>query len=465
MARTVSKTIRTSLSFAASAVAIAACAHQIETVSPEPVDAASTVSEPAAVASYDSTFPVLTETNDDAFTEDGLAALEAKMRAFVADGDAAGVTGMLVKDGKVVQYVEEGIMQAETGEPIKSDTIHRIYSMTKPITGVAMMMLYEEGAFELDDPITKFVPEFEGLKILGQPDEDENPTYIDANRVATMRDLMAHRAGFGYGFDPTESIAPLYGEAKVLLSPDLPAFIDRLADQPLMLQPGEKWVYSVGVDVQGAIIERITGKTFGEFLSERMFEPLGMVDTGFVAPNEKLDRLSDPFFKNPETGELLVYTDDTLGPIHVNFTEDFEIFESGGLGLVSTLPDYARFLQMLANDGVFDGNRYLKTETIELMRTNTMPEGETLVTPGIGEDDGGVGLGFGLNFGVVHDAELSPTPYGEDTYFWGGALATWFWIDPEHDLYYVGMVQVMPIGEVRDFRAETADAIYSALKR
>lgn len=232
-----------------------------------------------------------------------------------------------------------------------------------------------------------------------------------------------------------------------------------------MLQPDEKWVYSVAVDVQGAMIERMTGKSFGQFLSERMFEPLGMVDTAFVTPNAKLDRLSDPFFKNPETGDLLVYTDDTLGPIHVNFTEGFEVFESGGLGLVSTLPDYARFVQMLANDGVFDGKRYLKKETIELMRANTMPLGETLVTPGIGEDDGGVGLGFGLNFGVVHDAELSPTPYGEDTYFWGGALATWFWIDPEHDLYYIGMVQVMPIGDVRDFRAETAEAIYAALRR
>lgn len=465
MARPNVNALKTKIGLVASVLVLAACAIPLETIPRDVVDSAPDVEVGAPVASLDSTFPILTETNNDAFTQEGLIALEAKMREFVADGDAAGVTGILVKDGKVVQYVEEGIMRAETGEPIKADTIHRIYSMTKPITGVAMMMLYEDGAFELDDPITKFIPEFEGLMVLGEPDEDGNPTYIEAERVATMGELMAHRAGFGYGFDPTESIAPGYAEAKVLLSPDLPTFIDRLSTQPLMLRPGEKWVYSVAVDVQGAIIERLTGKSFGGFLSERMFEPLGMVDTAFVTPNEKLDRLSDPFFKNPETGELLVYTEDTLGPIHVNFTEDFEVFESGGLGLVSTLPDYARFVQMLANDGVFDGKRYLKKETIELMRTNTMPEGETLVTPGIGEDDGGVGLGFGLNFGVVHDAELSPTPYGEDTYFWGGALATWFWIDPEHDLYYIGMVQMMPIGEVRDFRAETADAIYSALKR
>ncbi len=465
MARIEENKLNVSLAAVASVLALSACTHQLEAEPEDVSDGSPKVEETVSAASYDSTFPVLTETNDAAFTQAGLAALEAKMRAFVADGDAAGVTGILVKDGKVVQYVEDGIMRAETGEPIKADTIHRIYSMTKPITGVAMMMLYEDGAFELDDPITKFIPEFEGLKVLGDPDENGNPTYLEAERVATMRDLMAHRAGFGYGFDPTESIAPGYAEAKVLLSPDLPTFVERLATQPLMLQPDEKWVYSVAVDVQGAMIERMTGKTFGAFLSERMFEPLGMVDTAFVTPNAKLDRLSDPFFKNPETGELLVYTDDTLGPIHVNFTEDFEVFESGGLGLVSTLPDYARFVQMLANDGVYNGKRYLKKETIELMRTNTMPEGETLVTPGIGEDDGGVGLGFGLNFGVVHDAKLSPTPYGEDTYFWGGALATWFWIDPEHDLYYIGMVQVMPIGEVRDFRAETAEAIYAALRR
>lgn len=460
MKRTVKKKSSLFLTVAAGSVLLSACSHQV----PDSTDAA-IVDAGVAQASYDSTFPMLNETNADAFTSEGLESLEARVRQFVSDGDAAGVTALLVKDGKVVQYVEEGIMRAETNEPIEADTIHRIYSMTKPVAGVAMMMLYEQGAFELDDPVSKFIPELKGLKVLGNPDADGNPTFIDAKKEANMRDLMAHMAGYGYGFDPTESIAPYYNEAKVLLSPDMDTFVERLSQQPLMLQPGEKWTYSVAVDIQGAIIERITGKTFGEFLAENLFGPMGMEDTGFYVPNEKLDRLSDPFFINAENGgALTVYPSDTLGPIHVNFTEDFEVFESGGLGLTSTLIDYAKFCQMLANDGVFNGKRYLKKETIELMRTNMLPDGHTLVTPGIGEDDGGIGLGFGLNFGVVHDAELSPTPYGEDTYFWGGALATWFWIDPEHDLYYVGMVQVMPIGDVRDFRAETAEEIYAALK-
>lgn len=455
--------LTTTLSLAASALVLAACTHQLqpdlETADQTPVEATATD------VANEATFPDLTEMNTEAFSDEGLAALEAKVRQFVSDGDAAGVTALLVKDGEVVQYVEEGIMRAETGEPIKADTIHRIYSMTKPVAGVAMMMLYEQGAFELDDPVSKFIPELAGLKVLGEADADGNPTFIDAQREATMRDLMAHMAGYGYGFDPTESIAPYYNEAKVLLSPDMDTFIERLAQQPLMLQPGEKWTYSVAVDIQGAIIERITGKTFGAFLAENLFDPMGMDDTGFTVPNSKLDRLSDAFFIDAENGgELAVYPGDTLGPIHVNFTEDFKVFESGGLGLTSTLTDYAKFCQMLANDGVLNGKRYLKKETIELMRVNALPEGHTLVTPGIGEDDGGIGLGFGFNFGVVHDAELSPTPYGDDTYFWGGALATWFWIDPEYDLFYVGMVQVMPIGDVRDFRAETAEEIYAALK-
>lgn len=455
--------ITANLSFAASALVLAACGHQAQPEI-EPSDQPSveaTVAEPVV----ETNFPNLTESNAEAFTDEGLSALEAKVRQFVSDGDAAGVTALLVKDGAVVQYVEEGIMRAETGEPIKADTIHRIYSMTKPVVGVAMMMLYEQGAFELDDPVSKFIPELEGLKVLDGPDEEGNTILSDVDREATMRDLMAHMAGYGYGFDPTESIAPYYNEAKILLSPNMDTFIERLSQQPLMLQPGEKWTYSVAVDIQGAIIERISGKTLGTFLAENLFDPMEMDDTGFTVPHSKLDRLSDPFFIDSENdGQLSVYPADTLGPIHVNFTEDFEIFESGGLGLTSTLTDYAKFCQMLANDGVLNGKRYLEKETIELMRVNALPEGHTLVTPGIGEDDGGIGLGFGFNFGVVHDSELSPTPYGEDTYFWGGALATWFWIDPEHDLFYVGMVQVMPIGDVRDFRAETADEVYAALK-
>ena len=214
-------------------LALASCAVHTEPLEETP---AVFVEDPQASAPQ-IPFPDLAASNDKGFSIQGLAARSARMQQFVDEGDAAGVTGLLVKDGKVVQYDEFGIMRAETDAPIRADTIHRIYSMTKPITGVAMMMLYEDGAFELDDPITKYIPEFEGLKVLGQPDENGNPSYLEAERVATMRDLMAHRAGFGYGFDPTDSIAPGYAEAKVILYPDLPTYVDRLSEQPLMLLP------------------------------------------------------------------------------------------------------------------------------------------------------------------------------------------------------------------------------------
>lgn len=400
------------------------------------------------------------------FSKEGLAALDARIRQFVVDQDAAGIEAVLVKDGKIVQYVKEGLQNTETQTPISDDTIYRIYSMTKPITGVAMMMLYEQGAFKLDDPITKFIPEFANLKVFSELDADGKRTIIDADREPTMQDLMSHMAGFSYGFLDTDPLTAIYRENQVLSAPDLDSFIERLAKSPLQHQPGAKWNYSVATDVQGAIIERITGKSFGEFLSKNLFIPLGMKDTGFTLPDSKRDRLSDGFIVNPETKKVSKLTTEQIEGMGPNYRANSGPFESGGYGLVSTLKDYMLFCQMLANGGELDGKRYLKEETVLLMRQNVLPEGHTLVTPGIGEDDGGVGLSFGLNFGLVSDAKLSPTPYGQDTYFWGGLAGTWFWIDPEHDLYYIGMVQVYPGGApVTDFRRISADLVYAALKK
>jgi CubicO group peptidase (beta-lactamase class C family) len=400
------------------------------------------------------------------FSETGLAALEARVQGFVDNGEAGGVATLLVKDGKIVQHVEAGLQNVETGAPISQDTIFRIYSMTKPIIGVAMMMLYEEGAFSLDDPISKFVPEFADLSVVGPELADGSRSRDPLERAPTMRDLLSHTAGFSYGFLDTDPLAPIYREKQILASPNLDVFIERLADAPLLHQPGAQWNYSVAVDVQGAIIERITGKSLGEYLQEAMFDPLGMKDTGFRVPDSDFSRLADGFMVDPETGALAKLSEEQINGFGVVYREGAPLFEAGGYGLASTLIDYARFCQMLANGGELAGKRYLEEETIDLMRTNILPEDQPLETPGLMGDSGKPGTGFGLNFGVVYNAETSPTPFGQGTYFWGGLASTWFWIDPEYDLFFIGMVQVYPAaGPVADFRRETADIVYSALNK
>ncbi|MEM8981806.1 MAG: serine hydrolase domain-containing protein [Pseudomonadota bacterium] len=397
------------------------------------------------------------------FSAEGLKRLEARVAQFVADGDAAAVNTVLVHKGQVVQYAQAGFQNVETQTPVSEDTIWRIYSMTKPIVGVAMMMLYEEGVFALDDPISKFVPELSGLKIVG-PDVDSE--WTEPAREPTMQELLAHTAGFSYGFTDDDPLAPYYREKQILGSPDLDEFIHRVSQVPLLHEPGAQWNYSVAVDIQGAIIERVTGQSLGEYLQETLFDPLGMTDTGFRVPAEDFGRMADGFMVDPTSGQLGRLSEEQISGFGVVYREGAPLFESGGFGLASTLPDYARFCQMLANGGSFNGRQFLKPETVELMRTNVLPIDQPLETPGLLDDSGKPGTGFGLNFGVVYDADSSPTPYGQGTYFWGGLASTWFWIDPEHDLYYIGMVQVFPVAApVADFRRITADIIYADLER
>ncbi len=410
-------------------------------------------------------FPNLSIAEKDAAFDDAeLAKLEARVKKFVTDGEAIGVSTVLVKDGKLVQHVRHGVRDIQTGAPVEEDTIFRLYSMSKPITSVAMMVLYEEGGFELDDPISKYLPELKGLRVLGEADSSGEYSLVDAVREPTMSDLLSHRAGFSYGFvdlDPTYSI---YSEKQLFRAESLSDFTERLSHAPLLQQPGEKWVYSLSNDVQGAVIERITGKSFGAFLHEKVFEPLGMKDTSFYITNETADRFSDVVYVDPKDGSLIEYEAEWLSIARVNFDEQAVPTEFGGFGLTSTISDYVRFCQMLFNGGTLNGDRILKEETIQLMRTDRMIEGETLITGEVGVEDNGAGLGYGYGFGIVSDADLSVTPYGQGTYFWGGLAGTWFWIDPEHDFYYIGMVQVLPAGgPLADFRLTTANLIYDAL--
>jgi CubicO group peptidase (beta-lactamase class C family) len=402
------------------------------------------------------------------FDAQKIAALEARMQKFVVDGDTNGIATLLVKDGQVISHTQAGVRRIMDGAPIAEDTIYRIYSMTKPITGVALMRLYEEGKFSLDDPVTKYIPEFKDLEVVQSFEDDGSFELEPLSRQPTMRELMSHTAGFAYGLYGSDPSNVAFMKERVLASPDLDTFINRVAGIPLMYQPGESWFYSAAVDIQGAIIERLTGMSLGEYLQAQVFAPLGMNDTGFFVPDDKYDRFSNAFAYHPETKKVRLLPFDEA---KYNFFGDMAFkdgtfgMESGGGGLVSTLGDYARFCQMLANQGALDGVRILKAETVELMRTDVLQEEQKVSIAGtLTQAESGGEIGFGLDFGIFHNTENHKNKMGDGSYFWGGAAGTWFWIDPVNNLFFIGMIQRFPQGgPAVDFRGISRDLIYEAL--
>jgi len=433
------------------ALALTACTTSVPETEPVIAEAPPIVEPISVEASVD--VPV--------FSKAGIAALEETMGAYVAEGRLYGVHTRLVQKGEVVSDYYTGLRGLEGPVPVEDDTIYRIYSMTKPVTGVAMMMLYEEGKFELDDPVTKFVPEFENLKVLDGVNEDGTAILVDLERPPTMRELMSHTSGFAYGLSGVDPANAAFRDQKILESPDLQTFIDQVSGVPLLFQPGEAWFYSVGMDIQGYIIEKLSGQSFGDYLQSRMFEPLGMVDTGFFVPEEKYDRFSEVYGFDPETGAMV--------PVPfpgVMFKKETVAFESGGGGLVSTMDDYGRFAQMLVNQGELDGVRILKPETIELMATNVLRDDQFLSSLGINQGDTYPGLGMGLTIGTVEDPSAVPSVIPAGSYFWSGAASTWFWVDPVNELYFIGMVQVFdnnnPKGPL-ELRETSSAAVYGAM--
>ena len=397
-----------------------------------------------------------------AFDPAGLEALAASMQKFVDDGHVVGMQTLLVKDGKVAQYGQYGLRDVETGTVTQPGTIYRIYSMSKPITGVALMQLYQQGKFELDDPITDYIPEFSDLKVLAGENEDGSPILEDLERPATMRELMSHTAGFAYGLGGQDYANQQFREQEILRSPDMATFIDRVAGVPLLYQPGEQWYYSAAVDIQGYLVEKFSGMPFGEYLSANLFGPLNMDDTGFFVPEEEYTRLSDIMTYYEPSGTFVpFYTE------NIQFRENTIPFESGGGGLVSTIDDYARFSQMMLNHGTLSGNRVLDPATVDLMTTNQLPAGIGIGFDGTNANpDAGEPHKFGLDFGIISDPVAMKSPAGKGTYYWGGAAGTWFWIDPENDLFFIGMIQrfgALP-GEEADFRAESMRLTYEALE-
>lgn len=346
------------------------------------------------------------------------------MSAEVDAGRTPGVVTLAAHRGAVVQLNAVGFRDLESRSPMQADCIFRIASMTKPITGAVLLMLLEEGLWSLDDPVSKHVPAFAGLTVVG-PDDGR----VAPKRPMTMLDLMRCTAGLAYVVLDSP-IDQLY-KARDVLDPesDLDGMIGKLADMPLAFQPGERWYYSIGVDVQGYIIEKLTGQKLDQVFRERIFEPLDMVDTGFWVPPSKADRLATLYVYD-ERDKLVSHADrhDPTTPPGLL---------SGGSGLFSTARDYWLFCQMLLNGGEANGRRFLKPETVAAIHANQLPPGVSygLFAPEPGE-------AFGLNVAIMADPEAAKSPMGAGSYWWGGGFGTWFSIDPANGLIVVGLNQL-----------------------
>lgn len=369
------------------------------------------------------------------FTEAGIDRLDAAMREIVANQDVAGMVWMLGKDGEIATYEAAGLARIDDRTPITQDSLFRIYSMSKPITGVAMMMLWEEGLWDFDDPISKFVPQFSNLQVLASYDDDGNVELEPLERQPTMRELMSNTAGFAYGLFGEDPANKAFQDQGVLASTDLDEMIDKVAGIPLLAQPGEQWYYSIGMDIQGYIVEQLTGMSFGEYLRQQLFEPLDMMDTRFYVLPQDRERFAEVHYWDSETEGLVQqpHRTDRAGYL------DPERLESGGGGLVSSAHDYARFIQMLVNQGELDGVRILAPESVRIMRTNSLT-GEEDMSYGIG-GPGQPGQGWGVDMAVTYDPQAAGSPQGPGTYYWAGAAGTSFWIDPVNDIFWLSMIQ------------------------
>jgi CubicO group peptidase (beta-lactamase class C family) len=344
----------------------------------------------------------------------GLAELDKAMHALVDDQKLAGVTTLVARHGKVVHFDAYGKRGLADGAPMQKDTIFRIASMTKPICGVAMMMLWEQGKWKLTDRVDQHIPQFKGLKV-----QAKDGALVDQATPMTMAQLMSHTAGFGVNADYE---GQKFGEG------DLQGMIDKLAKLPLKAQPGTDFLYGPSVNIQGYLVEKFSGMTLDRFLADRIFGPLGMLDTGFWVAPEKASRVARVnTYKDGKIVELPTQNDPTRKPT----------FLSGSGGLLSTTEDYWRFAQMVANGGQSGGKRFIKASTVTLMHTNVLQPGVFVDLYGPNQ----LGLGFGLDFAVLMDPALAKSPQGLNTFYWGGAFGTWFWIDPTNDLVFVGMIQ------------------------
>jgi len=404
------------------------------------------------------------------FSTSRLARLDQVMtQRYVDTGLLPGLLTMVYRRGQLAHTGLSGQMDVERGKAMRGDTIFRIYSMSKPITAVALMMLVEEGYLGLDDDVVTHIPSWKHLGVYasGMPSllSSASPLFITTPPARPMKvvDLVTHTSGLTYGFMNRTSVDRAYRRLKVAefhSETNLDTMIEQLSTLPLEFSPGTAWNYSVSIDVMGYLVQKLSGQSFGEFLRTRLFEPLGMTDTAFWCPPEKIDRFASCYMPG-ESGELRLQDDAGKS----TYAEPPRL-ESGGGGLVSTAHDYMRFCRMMLNAGTLDGVQILSPKTVALFSVNFLPgdkELAQLAPPGMFSEAGYAGVGFSIGCGVTIDLARTRLPGTPGEYFWGGAASTAFWIDPKEELAVVFMTQVIGSPARLTLRRDLRTLVYSAM--
>ena len=378
-------------------------------------------------------------------------------KSYIADEKVAGIATMVSRNGKIIYAKAFGERGVDDSKTLKIDDLFRIYSMTKPIVAVAAMQLYEKGMFHLSDPISKFLPELAELSVM-----DDEGNLTPNKEPISMQQLLTHTAGFSYGFSNSK-VDQEYNKAELWTSKDSDDFIKRVAALPLHYKPGERWHYSIAVDLTGVIVERLSGMGLDEYLQTHIFEPLGMVDTFFEVPKQKMNRfLPNHYYDYGEKSLKTVQETKEKYNAMSNY-EDVSMFSGGG-GLVSTAMDYMLFMEALQNGGSLNGNRILGPKTLQYMIRNHL-SGSIEQKGGAGENPldeaSNNGFGFGLGFGLVTNSVNNSIIGSEGEYNWGGAAGTVFWIDPVENISVVSMIQLM--SSPWKLREDLKVAVYQAL--
>jgi CubicO group peptidase (beta-lactamase class C family) len=384
-------------------------------------------------------------------------------RRYITPGKIAGCQVAVARRGHLGYFRSFGSMDLERGKRVNEETIFRIYSMTKPITGVALLTLYEQGEFQLNDPVHRFIPEWKDLKVR-EKSEDGSSRLVEPQRPMSVRDLLMHMSGLGFAGRGLPLIqTDDAGGASVQPSWEpgatLATLAERLADRALRFHPGTRWFYSTSTDMCARLVEIISGQRFDEYLQRAVFGPLQMVDTGFMVPDTKIGRFAANYSRSPDKKLALVDDPDRSG------FRKMPTFLSGGGGLVSTTMDYLRFAQMLANGGDLDGSRVLGRKTVELMTTNHLPDNGELrsfAIPGAYGEVGFDGTGFGLTVAVGLGPARTQVIGSAGDFMWGGWASTIFWVDPDEDLVVVFMTQFAPSGTF-NFRSQLKALVYPAI--
>jgi CubicO group peptidase (beta-lactamase class C family) len=393
------------------------------------------------------------------FSTEDLARLHALMQKTVEEKQIAGIVTILARHGRIVDYRTYGVSDLASGKPIQKDAIFRDFSMTKPVTGVAMMILYEQGKWLPSDPIAKFVPEFAHLKVYKGMDADGKMILVDPDHAPTMAELMSHTAGFTYGFFGNTPVDKMYRDANLLGSKNLQEFVEKLAKIPLLYQPGQGWTYSMSMDIEGYIVEKLSGQSLPDFIRDHIYTPLGMRDAGFYVPADKRERFVT-LYRTGENGELVA--DPSASRRQGNYDVQPPM-ASGGGGMVSTAEDYYRFATMLLNQGELNGKRIIAPSTVKLMTQNHLPPELLTGKYSIGSQVMRPGFGYGYNGAVIFNPPEANLSDGKGEYFWDGAAGTWFWVDPTNDVVFVGMIQRMLGPLSPNLEYESRAIVYGAL--